>query len=78
MLHENKKLRSGEALQDKSYYREPLSLDKLPSDLLEIVEYKFLHRMTLVEIGKKLGVSRETIRKRLKAAKLLLAEDYGV
>lgn len=78
MLNENKKLRSGDILQDKPYFTEPMFLDKLTPDLKQIVEYKFLHKMTLVEIGEKLGVSRETIRNRLKAAKLLLAEDYSV
>ena len=40
----------------------------LPNHISRILEQRFLHNMTMVEIGKANGYSRETARRRLKNA----------
>ena len=40
----------------------------LPTDISQILEQRYLHNMTMVEIGQANGYSRETARRRLKNA----------
>ena len=51
-------------------------LTGLDADLTEVIQQRFYHNMTMVEIGEANGYSRETARRRLKKAIKICQKNY--
>jgi RNA polymerase sigma factor (sigma-70 family) len=52
-------------------------IEILPEDMQEMMLHRYVHRMTLREIGKKYGCCAESVRRKIKKAVEILKTEYN-